>query len=363
MTTDAVGGVWTYALQLSRGLASLGIEVQLAVLGPAPSPEQAQDARAVPGLSLVCTELPLDWTAAEPSALDAGAAWLMSLAVNAGADLVHLNAPAHAGTSRWPLPTVVAAHSCVGTWWRAAGQGPLPPDLAWRRERTAVGLALADHVLSPSRSFAAALRAEYGASLAVTAVHNAVEPVRGAEPTAKDIVLTAGRLWDAGKDIATLDAAAARLPFAIFAAGPCAGPNGAVIDLAALQPLGTLPPRQLAAWYARAGIFVSVSRYEPFGLAVLEAAHAGAALVLSDIATFRELWDGAAAFVPAGDPAALADALEDLARDEVRRAAMGRLARQRARRFSPRRTLAGTLAAYRRALAARSQAAKSRAAA
>ncbi len=48
-------------------------------------------------------------------------------------------------------------------------------------------------------------------------------------------------------------------------------------------------------------IFVSTSLYEPFGLAVLEAAQAGCPLVLSDIATFRELWDGAAIFFPPGD--------------------------------------------------------------
>ena len=40
-----------------------------------------------------------------------------------------------------------------------------------------------------------------------------------------------------------------------------------------------------------------MARYEPFGLAVLEAAQAGMRLVLSDIPSFRELWDGAATFV------------------------------------------------------------------
>jgi glycosyltransferase involved in cell wall biosynthesis len=40
-----------------------------------------------------------------------------------------------------------------------------------------------------------------------------------------------------------------------------------------------------------------MARYEPFGLAVLEAAQAGMALVLSNTPGFRELWDGAALFV------------------------------------------------------------------
>src|SRR3546814_15067984 len=69
----------------------------------------------------------------------------------------------------------------------------------------------------------------------------------------------------------------------------------------------------MAAWRERAGIFVSPSLYEPFGLAVLEAAMSGCALLLSDIPTFRELWDGAAVFTPAGDSDALADRLQAMA--------------------------------------------------
>ena len=55
--------------------------------------------------------------------------------------------------------------------------------------------------------------------------------------------------------------------------------------------------------------------YEPFGLAVLEAAQAGCALVLSDIPTFRELWDGAALFVAAATtPRLCAEAVTGAAR-------------------------------------------------
>ena len=50
MTADAVGGVWTYALDLAQGLNEADIAVRLAVLGPAPSPDQeSPDAR--PGRS------------------------------------------------------------------------------------------------------------------------------------------------------------------------------------------------------------------------------------------------------------------------------------------------------------------------
>ena len=63
MTTDAVGGVWTYALDLARGLAALDIETVLAAMGPDPDAAQADAARWIPGLTLIATGLPLDWTA------------------------------------------------------------------------------------------------------------------------------------------------------------------------------------------------------------------------------------------------------------------------------------------------------------
>ena len=50
MTADAVGGVWTYALDLAVGLAPRGVEVVLAVLGPAPSPRQRAAAAGSVGM-------------------------------------------------------------------------------------------------------------------------------------------------------------------------------------------------------------------------------------------------------------------------------------------------------------------------
>ena len=68
MTTDAVGGVWQYSLELA---AALEVEVVLAVLGPAPGAEQRMAAE-VAGVQLVDTGLPLDWLSDGPQAVPAG---------------------------------------------------------------------------------------------------------------------------------------------------------------------------------------------------------------------------------------------------------------------------------------------------
>src|ERR1700756_3243502 len=96
LTTDAVGGVWRYTMELAGGLSAHGAEITLAVLGPAPSPVQLGEACAIPGLDLQVTGLPLDWTAKNAAEL---AAACETLAASCEAELAHLHAPALAGAS------------------------------------------------------------------------------------------------------------------------------------------------------------------------------------------------------------------------------------------------------------------------
>lgn len=350
MTTDAVGGVWTYALDLARGFAKRGIETHLAVLGPSPSRAQLAEASAIPRVELIDTGLALDWTAAHPRDIAATTARLKELAGTSGADLVHLNGPALAGTTPWPKPLVVGIHSCVATWWREVRTGLMPRDFVWRARATASGLAVADAILAPSAAFAAAVTACYGAHLDVTPVPNGRRRIGCARAGRRAGVLTAGRLWDPAKNAATLDEAAAGISEPVFAAGPTAGPNGERATFSNLKLLGELSERDMAACHANAAVFVSLSLYEPFGLAVLEAAQSGAALVLSDIATFRELWDGAALFVPARDGAAAREAILRPLRDPCLARRMGERAAARAERYTPQRMLEATLYVYAGAL-------------
>jgi glycosyltransferase involved in cell wall biosynthesis len=77
--------------------------------------------------------------------------------------------------------------------------------------------------------------------------------------------------------------------------------------------------------------------------------------VLSDIPTFRELWDGAAAFVPPNDDEALAAALDSLLRDPGERVRAGAAARERAARYTVAAMTTGVLAVYRDLLDARAR--------
>src|SRR5205085_1155369 len=99
---------------------------------------------------------------------------------------------------------------------------------------------------------------------------------------------------------------------------------------------------------ARAPIYAATSRYEPFGLAPLEAALSRCAIVASDIPPFRELWDGAAVFFRSNDAQSLRQALEPLIKDPELRLKYANLAYNHARqKFNADRMIDEYLGVYR----------------
>ena len=92
-----------------------------------------------------------------------------------------------------------------------------------------------------------------------------------------------------------------------------------------------LPGRvpDVAAWLRRAAVYVQPSRWEGFGLSVLEAMHASLPVVATRVSSLPELVvDGETGLlVPAGDPAALARAIGNA----LDRPELGAAGRERAR--------------------------------
>lgn len=354
MTVDALGGVWQYATELARALRPLGFETVLAVLGPPPAPEQRTAIKRCKGVKLVETGLPLDWMS-EAGSTRRAAAELATLARREKVDLIHLNSPALAAGQVWPAPVIGVAHGCLATWWDAArGGSALDPDFAWHRDMMAQGLRACDRVIVPSASFAETLARVYGLTMAPHVVHNGrALPARVRATAGTNSALTAGRMWDEVKNLPTLDRAAALLPFPIYAAGSTTAPHGETTTASHLHLLGQLDAPALAARLEQRPVFVSAATFEPFGLAVLEAAGARCPLVLSDIPTFRELWDGAALFVDPLDASGFAAAIETIIRDPDQRDALGEAAQARAQGYVPERMATSMAEHYRDARAAR----------
>ncbi|MFL5334588.1 MAG: glycosyltransferase family 4 protein [Geminicoccaceae bacterium] len=340
MTTDAVGGVWTYSLELARGLSDAGVEVMLVVIGPPPSQMQRADAIAVRGLILLVPGLPLEWQDRD-GPLDLPARQrLQRLARAFEPDLIHCNGFREAAVGFEP-PVVVTAHSCVGTWWRACRDAELPPEWSAYADGLRAGLAAASVVVAPSEAFLGDFATTWGPVARSRVIHNGLDIEADHPGRRRRIVLAAGRLWDEAKNVATIAAIAPELPWPVRLAGE-ASPH----EAGSAPQSGRLERKDLLTAMAEAAIFAAPARYEPFGLAILEAAQSGCALVLGDIPSLRELWGDAARFVPPGDPRALHGALLELIADA---AALGRAqaaARRRGRHFSRRRMVGCYLELY-----------------
>lgn len=335
MTADAVGGVFTYALRLGSLLAERGVEVHLATMGPRPSDTQRRAVRGA-GIVLHESDFRLEWMEAPWQDVDAASDWLLDLERALEPDLVHLNGYCH-GALAWRAPVLVVAHSCVLSWWRAVHGETAPPAWDEYRRRVRRGLDGANLLIAPTRAMLACIEAEYGAVRRAIVVHNA-EPSPAAPVLAERtefFVFAAGRLWDEAKNIAALEAIADRLPFPVVLAGPERLEREEPKSLRGVRHLGVLSPEDLRRWMSRAAVYALPARYEPFGLSVLEAAHASCALVLGDIESLRELWQDAAYFVPPDDPDALLHALTALYRDPSLRRMLARRASARARAFRP----------------------------
>jgi glycosyltransferase involved in cell wall biosynthesis len=348
MTTDAVGGVWTYAVELSRALRSYDVEILLAVLGPSPSAAQRAEFADLPHVDVVEWSGRLEWMEDPWEDVASSGVWLLALARAFKPDVVHLNGYSH-GALAWPAPTVVVGHSCVRSWWRAV-RGEEPPQRLDRYTAMVhAGLRAASAVVVPSRAMRDGLERDYGPlPRPPQVVTNGRTAARCDVHCKEPFVLTAGRVWDAAKNIQGLEDVAARLPWPVCVAGEAgeAGEAAQPEGLTHTRRLGRLDGSDLAQWMARASIYVAPARYEPFGLSILEAAQAGCALVLGDIPSLRELWDDAAVYVAPDDRQGLCAALTTLIDQRSVREAMAARARWHARRYTPGRMAAGYVSLY-----------------
>ena len=375
MTADTVSGVWHYASSLAQELARRDWTITLVTLGPAPRQEQFLPLLAFPQIDLEITELALEWQDPEGQDRERVLEFLTALEDRVRPDMVHLNGYREA-CAPWRAPVLVAAHSCLGSWWQAC-RGSAPSEPGWQTylADVASGLASADRWVAPTAAFRDVMTQGYAPPRAGSVIWNGVErSALTGTATKQPFILGAGRCWDEARNVGLLPGIANQLdwPFRIAGAkqplpgrpmGACSEPfvlaeffpksgpplfetqHGAADGMADDTPrLDNLAGNDLRGLMRRAGIFVAPTLYEPFGPAVLEAAAAGCALVLADIATFRELWDGAAVFVDPRDANGMATALNALSRDTARRQMLQTAAKRRAARY----TLTAQATAYER---------------
>jgi len=333
ITTDVVGGVWDFSLLLASQLrARHAAQVTLLALGEPHSRHIAAADEAC--VHLLHTPVKLEWMQDSEADVARTGAVVAEVAHAVRADVVHANQFA-AASATVHLPVVLTLHSDVLSWSRWTVGRPAD-SRAWGAYARLVekGLRRAQAVVSVSNFLAREVADLYRVDRAIDVIHNGWPANNSAEPPpGSPITLLAGRLWDAAKNV-DLAARAARGwdPGDVFLAGETVHPaTGARTEVAMpLQPLGFLSQEELSRWLQHAAIYLSPARYDPFGLLPLQAALNGCALLLSDIPSYRELWDGAACFFRSDDAQDLRRKWRRLVKDADLRADLWRRAARRA---------------------------------
>ena len=109
--------------------------------------------------------------------------------------------------------------------------------------------------------------------------------------------------------------------------------RAAAARLARVHFTGPVNDAQLHGLYRQAAVFLFPSRYEGYGMPVLEAMAAGCPVVCSTAPALVEVAGDAARFAPASDPAALAAHCRSLLADQALRRTMVERGRARAASF------------------------------
>jgi glycosyltransferase involved in cell wall biosynthesis len=311
---------------------------------------QRAAAAAVENLVLHESTYALEWMSEPWDDVARAADWLLELEREVSPDIVHLNGYSH-GSAGFRAPVVIMAHSCVLSWWQAVLGEPAPPEFDRYRIEVTRGLAAAGAVIAPTAAMMRSLRSHYGPLTSRSVVFNGA-PAPTSKPAASKerSVLAAGRLWDRAKNIEALARVAPGFAGPVRVAGSDRLLDGSKRAFPNVELLGWLDRPALSRAMDAAAIFAHPARYEPFGLAPLEAALHRCALVLGDIESLREVWGDTAVYVDPDDDDALAAALDGYASDEeMRRDHAGRAA-ARAAMFTPERMAEGTIAVYARLL-------------
>ena len=200
----------------------------------------------------------------------------------------------------------------------------------WYRELVQKGLAGADLLVAPSRGMLQWIENCYGKQRRSRVIHNGRTPALFDSRASKlNYAASAARLWDDGKQSRLLtELSGPPLPILLAClqdwarmqkpSGRLKKPATNVEDViqsqiasaaAGVHCIGELSEGEMRELLSRAAIYVATSKYEPFGLAPLEAALSRCAIVANDIASLREVWGDAAIYFRSNDRESLGDAL------------------------------------------------------
>ncbi|MDQ3551532.1 MAG: glycosyltransferase family 4 protein [Bacteroidota bacterium] len=310
MTTDTVGGVWSYSIDLCKSLKDHAF-FHLITTGARMKDWQRKEAEQLENVEVFETDYMLEWMDNPWSNIDESCDWLERLEASIKPDVVHLNAFCY-GSLNFKAPSIVVGHSDVYSWWKEVLKEDPPKEYQEYYWRVKKGLDAADIVIAPSQTMLNYLRKIYNVQTPAKVIYNAADEAKFYPSSKKPSVFSMGRIWDAAKNIQLVVNAAPQINAPVLLAGEQKNNAALQTNTENIMYLGSLSSEEIAEHLSTTAIYCLPAKYEPFGLSVLEAALSGCALVLGNIDSLKEIWGNNARYVDTEDSKALADIINEL---------------------------------------------------
>jgi glycogen synthase len=310
MTTDTVGGVWSYSIDLCRSLQQ-HVFFHLITTGARMKDWQRKELEELKNVEVYETDYMLEWMDNPWKDIDESCDWLQRLEATIKPDLVHLNAFCY-GALNFKAPSIVVGHSDVYSWWMEVLKEDPPKEYKEYYWRVKKGLEAADMVIAPSQTMLNYLHKIYNVQTPSKIIFNAADEEKFYPSSKQPSVLSMGRLWDSAKNVQLVVNAAPHINAPVLLAGEQKDNAALQIDTENITYLGSLSSNEIAEHLSTTAIYCLPAKYEPFGLSVLEAALSGCALVLGNIESLKEIWGTNAKYVDTEDTNALADTINEL---------------------------------------------------
>jgi glycosyltransferase involved in cell wall biosynthesis len=298
----AIGGVEKHVREIALGLVKLGIQVEVITTDPTHQlpPKEMLEGVLVHRFRTIFNDSIFFLSPRLGMWLSKNARRFDVLHAHSYHTPLALQAAMAAQQHRIPLVLTPAYHGTGHSWLRRLLHVPYRIPGRWLVRQ-------AKWVICVSETEQSLVARHFGSDVPIEVVPNGVDWQRivAAKPFPKRegiaIILAVGRL-EAYKQVDRLLFALTLLPpmFAVVIIGS----GTAQVEIECLitklglecrvRMLGNVSQNELESWYRTADVVVSLSRYESFGITVLEGAVAGAPVVASDISAHREV----AAYVP-----------------------------------------------------------------
>jgi glycogen synthase len=323
MTTDTVGGVWTYTCELAAGLLQRGCAVILVSMGALPDPAQKLWLQGTSehwpeDFCYLPTNFKLEWMQNGGSCYEDSEPFLLQCIHGFQPDIVHSNQFCY-GALPAEIPKLVVAHSDVRSWAEACDSAALIPS-PWLEAYDIVvraGVLGADAIVAPTRWMGDRVASFYSPVSKIEVIANGRSLPKLKDSRKRKLqAVTCGRLWDKAKNVQILSRLSPPLPVKV--AGDSREPGSSEsAEIPALTNLGRLTESEVFELFSQSAIYIVTSRYEPFGLSAIEAALCGCAIVANDIPSLREVWGSNAIYFDRNDAGSLEHILSSLSHDQA----------------------------------------------